>query len=81
VCLRAAPILKPEPADADKLPRIVCYDFESPARGTSRKQQVIGPYGVPWLFRLAGISDAGPFALGAVAALIAIAPLAINPKR
>ena len=30
---------------------------------------------------VAGASDAGPFALGAVAALIAIAPLAINPKR
>jgi predicted MFS family arabinose efflux permease len=30
---------------------------------------------------VAGVSDAGPFALGAVAALIAIAPLAINPKR
>jgi MFS family permease len=29
---------------------------------------------------VAGASDAGPFALGAVAALIAIAPLAINPK-
>lgn len=30
---------------------------------------------------VAGASNAGPFALGAVAALIAIAPLAINPKR
>ena len=30
---------------------------------------------------VAGASDATPFALGAVAALIAIAPLAINPKR
>jgi MFS family permease len=30
---------------------------------------------------VAGASDAGPFALGAVAALIAILPLAINPKR
>jgi MFS family permease len=30
---------------------------------------------------VAGVSNAGPFALGAVAALIAIAPLAINPKR
>ena len=30
---------------------------------------------------VAGASDAGPFALGAVAALIAIAPLAIDPKR
>lgn len=30
---------------------------------------------------VAGASDAGPFALGAVAALIAIAPLAIKPKR
>jgi MFS family permease len=30
---------------------------------------------------VAGTSNAGPFALGAVAALIAIAPLAINPKR
>ena len=30
---------------------------------------------------VAGASDAGPFALGAVAALIAIGPLAINPKR
>ena len=30
---------------------------------------------------VAGVADAGPFALGAVAALIAIAPLAINPKR
>jgi MFS family permease len=30
---------------------------------------------------VAGASYAGPFALGAVAALIAIAPLAINPKR
>jgi len=30
---------------------------------------------------VAGASDAAPFALGAVAALIAIAPLAINPKR
>jgi len=30
---------------------------------------------------VAGFSDAGPFALGAVAALIAIAPLAINPDR
>jgi MFS family permease len=30
---------------------------------------------------VAGASDAGPFALGAVAALIAIAPLAINPRR
>jgi MFS family permease len=30
---------------------------------------------------VAGASDAGPFALGAVAALIAIAPLAINPKH
>ncbi|WP_213737681.1 MFS transporter [Bradyrhizobium sp. dw_411] len=29
---------------------------------------------------VAGTLDAGPFALGAVAALIAIAPLAINPK-
>ena len=29
---------------------------------------------------VAGASNAGPFALGAVAALIAIAPLAINPK-
>jgi MFS family permease len=30
---------------------------------------------------VAGAQDAGPFALGAAAALIAIAPLAINPKR
>ena len=30
---------------------------------------------------VAGASNAGPFALGAVAALIAIAPLAMNPKR
>jgi MFS family permease len=30
---------------------------------------------------VAGASNAGPFALGAVAALIAIAPLAINPRR
>ena len=30
---------------------------------------------------VAGASDAGPFALGAVAALIAIVPLAMNPKR
>lgn len=30
---------------------------------------------------VAGVSNAGPFALGAVAALIAIAPLAINPKH
>jgi MFS family permease len=30
---------------------------------------------------VAGASNAGPFALGAVAALIGIAPLAINPKR
>jgi len=30
---------------------------------------------------VAGATNAGPFALGAVAALIAIAPLAINPKR
>ena len=30
---------------------------------------------------VAGTSNAGPFALGAVAALIAIAPLAIDPKR
>jgi MFS family permease len=30
---------------------------------------------------VAGASNAGPFALGAVAALIAIAPLAINPER
>jgi MFS family permease len=30
---------------------------------------------------VAGASNAGPFALGAVAALVAIAPLAINPKR
>jgi MFS family permease len=30
---------------------------------------------------VAGASDAGPFALGAVAALIAIAPLVMNPKR
>ena len=30
---------------------------------------------------VAGASDAGPFALGAVAALIAIAPLAMKPKR
>ena len=30
---------------------------------------------------VAGASDAGPFALGSAAALIAIAPLAINPKR
>jgi len=30
---------------------------------------------------VAGVSNAGPFVLGAVAALIAIAPLAINPKR
>src|ERR1700722_3829652 len=30
---------------------------------------------------VAGASNAGPFALGAVAALIAIAPLAIKPKR
>lgn len=30
---------------------------------------------------VAGVSNAGPFALGAVAALIAIAPLAINTKR
>jgi MFS family permease len=30
---------------------------------------------------VADVSDAGPFALGAVAALIAIAPLAIDPKR
>jgi MFS family permease len=30
---------------------------------------------------VAGTSNAGPFALGAVAALIAIAPLAINPQR
>lgn len=30
---------------------------------------------------VAGASNAGPFALGAVAALIATAPLAINPKR
>jgi MFS family permease len=30
---------------------------------------------------VAGASDAGPFALGAVAALIAIVPLALNPKR
>jgi MFS family permease len=29
----------------------------------------------------AGASNAGPFALGAFAALVAIAPLAINPKR
>jgi MFS family permease len=30
---------------------------------------------------VAGATNAGPFALGAVAALIAIVPLAINPKR
>jgi len=30
---------------------------------------------------VAGATNAGPFALGAVAALIGIAPLAINPKR
>lgn len=30
---------------------------------------------------VAGYSDAGPFALGAVAALVAIVPLAINPQR
>ena len=30
---------------------------------------------------VAGASNAGPFALGAVAALVAIAPLAINPRR
>jgi MFS family permease len=30
---------------------------------------------------VAGTSNAGPFALGAIAALVAIAPLAINPKR
>jgi MFS family permease len=30
---------------------------------------------------VAGASNAGPFALGAVAALVAIAPLAINSKR
>ncbi len=30
---------------------------------------------------VAGAADAGPFALGAVAALIAIAPLAIDPNR
>ncbi len=30
---------------------------------------------------VAGASDAGPFALGAIAALIAIVPLAISPKR
>lgn len=30
---------------------------------------------------VAGAADAGPFALGAVAALIAIAPLAITPRR
>ena len=30
---------------------------------------------------MAGVTNAGPFALGAVAALIAIAPLAIRPRR
>ena len=30
---------------------------------------------------VAGVTNAGPFALGAVAALIAIAPLAIRPRR
>jgi hypothetical protein len=39
------PILKPEPADANELPRIMSYDLESPPQGTSRKQQVIGSDG------------------------------------
>jgi hypothetical protein len=34
--LPVAPILKPEPADANEFPRIVGYDLEPPPQGTSR---------------------------------------------
>ena len=39
------PILEPEPADANKLPRIVSYDLESPPQGRSREQQIVSSYG------------------------------------
>ena len=42
--LRAAPILEPEPADANELPRVVRHDFESSPQGTSCEQQIIGSY-------------------------------------
>ena len=43
--LKAAPILKRESADARELSRVVRYDLQTSPQGTSRKKQVIRPYG------------------------------------
>src|SRR5262249_39877053 len=40
-----APILKCESADARELSRVVRYDLQTSPQGTSRKKQVIRPYG------------------------------------
>src|SRR5947199_393752 len=86
--LSAVPILKPEPADANELPRIVSYDPESAPQGTSRKQQVIGSDGrtlavqaCPQLRRHSRISDGQPGLPSVFLSSHSRSALRINPLR
>jgi hypothetical protein len=47
------PILEPELADTSELPRIMSHYFEPTAQDTRGEPQIVGPIGIPWLFRLA----------------------------
>ncbi len=55
-----APSLKPEPVDANELPRVVGYDFKSPPQSTSREQQIMNSSGIASLSKLARSSPHTP---------------------